>query len=402
MFSCISVEVEAPPKRTILFFIGTDTNGLDNGFQGDEPKQQIDAMRAGWIPGRGEMLIYADQTGRLPCLMRLNNKKDMNGLYGIDTIQVYQEESSADPAVLSRVIQTVVQDYPAGCYGMLFFSHASGWLPEGMMSRPRGPEKAGRSDNEIRSLVIDNGEEMSYIDFAAAIPDKLFDFIIFDACFMSDVISLYELRNKAAYVVAASTEIVSPGFLPIFKNEIMRLFDKPCSDAYSVTAGFAQSYMDYIKMTYPEDDVYCSASMSVIRMSEMDNLASTVKAALKGAQMDETTLNVDTIQRFDRPDKLIVSGPRRNRYFDLGHVIENLISGSPYSQFLSQLDRTVVWKGNTKRFLLRNTQNGAPYYAEYDGYFIERHSGMSTYIEQSVYPALNAAYRNSAWYKAVY
>jgi hypothetical protein len=255
-------------------------------------------------------------------------------------------------------------------------------------------------------LVIDNGDgkkhEMEYTDFAAAIPDKQFDFIIFEGCFMADVLSMYELRNKAEYIAASSAEIVSPGFTPVYKDNIMRLFDTK-SPVSSVVAGFAKSYTDYIKTVFSEDDIYCSATLSVIKMSEMQNLAMVVKEALNGVKLNETTLPVDSIQRFDRPKKLIYSTyHRRNRYFDLDHVIENIASASHYAAFRTQMEKTIVWKDNTKRFLLSNSSNGVPDYSQYDGFFIERHSGLTTYIEQEVYPTLNSMFRNSSWYQAVY
>ena len=400
ILSCITEEIIEPEKkRTILFYIGSDTNGLDNGSVGDEPRQQIDAIRAGWIPGRGELIIYADQTNRPPCLMRINETRNKDGLFGIDTLQIYPEENSADAAVLNRVIHTVVRDFPADSYGLLFFSHASGWLPEGALTHPRSAQ------SNPRSLVIDKGDgvirEMSYTDFAAAIPDNLFDFIIFDACLMADVLSMYELRNKTEYVLASSAEIVSPGYTPIYQNEIKKLVDTRQSTRLVVT-GFAQSYMDYIKKTYSEEDIYCSATLSVIRMDEMPNLASTVKDALNGKRIDETTLAVDLIQRFDRPNKLIVSGQRKNRYFDLEHVIETVALDSHIESFRAQMKKTVVWKSHTKRFLLTDSGSGNPNYADYDGYFINHHSGLTTYIEQTAYPVLNVAYQNSSWYKAIH
>jgi len=397
LHACISKEVI--DRRTILFYIGSDSNGLDNGGTGDEPRTMINAMRAGWIPHRGELLIYTDQTNRPPCLMRINGKRNAtDGLYGLDTVHIYNEENSADAAVLNRVIHTVVSEYPADSYGMLFFSHASGWLPEGMLVAPR-------------SLVIDKGEgiqrEMEYNDFAAAIPDKQFDFMIFDACFITDVMMMYELRNKTEYVLAASAEIVSPGFTPVYKANIMRLYDTK-SPVSSVVTGFAQSYVDYIKKTFPEDDVNCSVTLGVIKMNEIENLALSVKEALGGVKLNESTLTVDSIQRFDRPNKLIaIDYVRRNRYFDLGHIFENLvtdqlITDSTYAAFQTQMEKTVVWKANTKRFLLRNYSDGEPYFSEYDGFYIKHHSGLSTYIEQDIYPVLNEAYKNSSWYKVIY
>ena len=77
--STTECDQEVCAKRNILFYIGADTNGLDNGYNGNEPKQQIDEMRRGWTPGKGELLIYADQTNRRPCLMRINDIKQPDG-----------------------------------------------------------------------------------------------------------------------------------------------------------------------------------------------------------------------------------------------------------------------------------------------------------------------------------
>ena len=390
LFSCCNNPTEdTSKKRNILFYIGADSNGLDNRSGGDEPKRKIDQIRAGWRPGNGKMLIYTDQTNREAYLLLINETKGADGLYGLDTVRTYRDANSADPEMLSHVINEVVQGYPADSYGMIFFSHASGWLPYNMLNHPR-------------SLVVDNGDgarsEMEYYDFAAAIPDKLFDFIILEACLMADVMSMYELRNKAEYVLASSAEILSPGFggtnngftTEIYKNEIMRLFDTKSQIRLAVS-GFAQTYYDYISSSFPETDLRNSATLSLIKMDEMENLASTTKALLQGVDIDEANLIVGSIQSFDRPNWLISSGYRRSRYFDFAHSIESLVSESDYRAFKTQIEKTVVWKASTKNFLLNDY-----------GFYVNHHSGLTTYITQDVFPELNAAYRNSSWYKAIY
>ena len=395
--------LEVNPKRNILFYIATDS---DVAINADTPGK-INYIRAGWQPDQGEMLIYADRRGQGALLLKINNTLT-NGYYGLDTLEVYGTENSADAAVLSRMIDTLV-NYPADSYGLIFFSHASGWLPAGTLSNPRSsetnPPNAARMNpnkSDPRSIVIDAGgdtrQEMEYGDFAAAIPDKRFDFIIFEACLMADVISMYGLRNKAEYVLASTAEIVSPGFSLIYKNEIMRLFDTK-EPVDTVVSGFAQAYHDFIISAYPEYSDFCSSTLGLIKMSEMQNLATTVKTALNGAMIDESTLTVDEIQRFDRLTS-INNGQYGYRFFDLDHVIENLASGPHYAAFRSQMEKTVVWKANTTRFLLANA-NGNPNYAKYDGFFVERHSGLSTYIEQDVFPVLNATYKNSSWYNSI-
>ncbi|MDR0745928.1 MAG: hypothetical protein LBF17_05485, partial [Mediterranea sp.] len=169
---CDKEIVDVYPRRNILFYIGADDNLINSDTPG-----KINQIRLGWQPDKGEMLIYADREGKGASLLRVNSTLDTDGYYGLDTLEVYGSENSADAETLKRVINKMVADYPADSYGMIFFSHASGWLPEGMLNRPR-------------SLVIDGemsvNREMEYYDFAAAIPDKQFDFIIFEACLMSD------------------------------------------------------------------------------------------------------------------------------------------------------------------------------------------------------------------------
>jgi hypothetical protein len=344
------------------------------------------------------MIIYADKKNVGACLLRVNGNKDAAGSYGLDTLVNYGKENSSDPEILKRVINKMVQDYPADSYGMIFFSHASGWLPEGMLNRPR-------------SLVIDDGEsvrhEMEYDDFASAIPDKQFDFIIFEACLMADVMLMYELRNKTGYVLASSAEIVSPGFggsdgwftTEIYKKEIMRLYDKK-NDIKSVVSGFAQSYYNYIA-TVPETNAYCSTTLSLIKMDEMEALASATKVALRGGNMDEMALDIDSVQRFDRPKAHIKNGFENSRYFDFAHAVKQITPESDYEIFKAQLDKTVVWKVATKRFLLEDNGDGSPNFGEYDGFFIEHHSGLTTYINQEVYPFPNSVFENSSWYKAI-
>jgi hypothetical protein len=377
--------LDVSPRRNILFYIGADDNLINRDTPG-----KINKIRQGWQPDKGEMLIYADRKGEGASLLRVNGTLDANGSYGLDTLEVYGSENSADAATLKRVINKMVADYPADRYGMIFFSHASGWLPEGMLNRPL-------------SMVIDGeasaNKEMEYYDFASAIPDKQFDFIIFEACLMSDVLSMYEFRKKADYILASSAEIVSPGFYIIYTDEIMRLYETK-EDIPSVVSGFAQSYYDKIA-ALPENDVLCSATLSLIKMDEMEHLASATKAVLQGISIDETTVPVGEVQSFDRPKKLIDHNNRGSRYFDFAHVIEKIRSDSPYKVFNEQLDKTVVWKAATKRFLLGDS-GGIPYFGEYDGFFIERHSGLTIYIKQNIYPTLNTVFENSSWYKAIY
>ena len=374
------------PRRNILFYIGADEYLIN----GDAPGK-INKIRSGWEPGKGEMLIYIDRQNSGASLLRIDETIGDNGLYKLDTLHLYGSENSADPDVLKRVINTVNTEYPADSYGMIFFSHGSGWLPSGTLNSPR-------------SLVIDKGSsmEMEYSDFAAAIPDGQFDFIILEACLMADVMFMYDLRNKADYVLASSAEIVQPGFTDIYEEKVMSLFDTR-STVSTVLSSFAQAYYDTVTTQYGEIDAYCSVTMSLMKMDEMEKLAQATKNALNGIDIYEENIeDIYNIQSFDRPNTGTFGWQRpRCRFFDLTHTMENIVPDAEYRSFLEQMNKTVIWKASTKRFLLGNLQNGQPNYSEYDGFMINRHCGLTTYIKQDAYPYLNSKFEESSWYKSI-
>jgi hypothetical protein len=365
--------VEVYPRRNILFYIATgDASTIDGDTQG-----KIDSIRAGWKSGMGEMIIYADRRRSGAALYRINETKNDRGWNNLDTLVIYGNENSADAAKITRAIHYMKTHYPADCYGMVFFAHGSGWLPEGTLSRPR-------------SLVIDtiggNKEEIEFYDFAAAIPAGTFDFIIFEECLMADVALMYELRNKTKYALASSAEIVSPGFSFIYKEQIMGLYNTK-NGIDKVLSAFGQSYVSYIKSKFPESSDYCSVTMSLIKMSGMDALATAAKSVLNGKDIVESNLRIDSIQRFDRPREL--SGQSVSRYFDLGQTVDSIATQTTVA-FQSQLNETVVWKDASVNFMLG-----------YDGFKIRNHSGLSVYIKRNVFPYLNGEYEKTNWYKAI-
>jgi len=365
--------LEVFPRRNILFYIGGDNNLSGSSGTDGEPVQKINRIRTGWQQGNGEMIIFVDN-GEGAFMLRVNDTKGADGMFGLDTLKSYGMQNSASKDVLSMAINDFVSGYPADSYGMIFFSHASGWLPDGTLSQPR-------------SLVIDvNGtpREMEYYDFAAAIPDKQFDFIILEACLMTDVMSMYDLRNKTDYVLASAAEIVSPGFEYTYQDTVMSLYNTKQSIDITLQE-FGQAYFDRVPNVN-----YNAATLSLIKMSEMDNLAAVTKTALQGISVEEDNLKIkiDSIQTFDRP--LALGGRPYSRFFDFGHAVQNIISDDQYKAVDTQTGKTVIWKVATKTFLPNQY-----------GFEIKRHSGLTTYIEQSVYPYLNGKYRASNWYQAI-
>lgn len=354
--SC-SREMEITPpvaRRTVLVYLAGDNN------LSGEVWQKIDSLTAGWHNTEDNLLIYQDTQGErgTPSLLRVVG--DVVDPF-TEVVREYPESNSALAEVFETVVQDVVTLYPSASYGLLFFSHATGWLPEGSYAQPRSMSPS------LRSIANDNGREMELADFAAALPDYQFDFIVFEACLMSGVEVAYALRNKADYLVASSAEILSPGFTSVYPALINDLFCQPEADL----TNFAKRYYSHCNTL---EGAYHSATISVIRLDKIDALANAMRSfyAMQSGVQDITDL-----QCFDRSEKKL--------FFDLADFVRQ--AADTDTKILSLLQEAVVYKASTPRFV------NIP---------IHTHSGLTVYIEQAEYPLLNASWRETAWYKATH
>ncbi len=350
--SCIYDEDIPPVNRVVLVYLGGD-NSLS-----DEVYEKIEAIRLGWDKNNeGKLLIYSDPSDSSPQLIEICTCHKGNPIKEI--IHTYEEENSADSKVFSRIINEVKTIYPAPSYGLILFSHASGWLPQETLKNPK-------------SVLIDNKQEMDITDFADAIPDNCFDFIIFEACFMAGIEVAYELKDKTDYILVSSAEIVSPGFTEIYKQSaISYLYESPAN-----LKGFAQSTFNYFNS---QSGFLNSATLSIIKTAELDALSNIVK---KNYNTDKA-VDIGTIQHFDRYTYHL--------FFDFEDYFSSYLQTDIQKQELSEaINSCIIYKAATLLFM-----DG------YNGFEIKRHSGLTTYIEQEQFPYLNTEYQKLKWYQKI-
>lgn len=60
----------------------------------------------------------------------------------------------------------------------------------------------------LRSFGQDESNWMEIDELAEALPDHVFDFIMFDACYMASTESSLCFRDKADYILASPTEVL--------------------------------------------------------------------------------------------------------------------------------------------------------------------------------------------------
>ena len=364
-FSCSKdpkVDPVVPKGRTILVYVA-----LDNSLSSEMVDVHASLMQ-GWKNSskEGSLILFADSRGdEKPLLIQI---KEHKGVVIADTLLRYDNDNSASPELLSRVIADTKLIAPGDSYGLLLFSHATGWLPAKAFSNPGawGIAVANSEVPTLQSIFEDNGREMEFADFAAAIPDGMFEFIASEMCFMSSVETAYALRNKTKYLLAAAPEVLSPGFEPIYKTSLDLLF-KPTPDL----EGFALKFFDYFNGL---QGAYQSAAISVVKTSEMQALANFTSKINLTLTQDQ----IDKVQIYDR-------NGRPNVFFDFRDYVAQTATTKEMEQLDVLLDKAVIFKRSTPKLI---------------NIYIPKHSGFSVYIPQENLPKLNEAYKNEAWYKA--
>lgn len=419
---------EQPHGRVLIVYMA-----LDNDLKG-EYNARMSALCSGWRPGM-EVWVYADT----PSGAALAHLEQTSAGVEARTVETYGVENSASGEVLERVLRRVWTLCPAEGYGLMFFSHATGWLPEGTLARPlaeaspvdAGVQKkakavlrhaggrttrdgnavvgtsllacndralSGLSGNEAATRTIgrDGSTEIAIDCFAEAIPEGMpMDYIIFEACLMAGAEVAMELCGRTEWLLVSSAELLVPGFLPLYGEELelLALRHLPTEE---LLVSFGQHYMRYVRGL---SGVYRSATLGVVCTGALPALAVAVRDATAGRAGEIASSEwLAGVQHFDRPGQY-GDRPAAPRFFDLAAYVERLNAESgagvaALADFHAALGRAVVWADATEQFM---GGTGAPY----GGFEIEAHSGLTVYVPCAAFPGLNDAYRQTAWYRAL-
>lgn len=355
--------------KTVLVYMAADNN-LSSHARSD-----INLMRSsmGVDLDYANLLVFVDRQGLKPALLHIHD-------YRIDTIRVYDELNSADASVLKDVINTVTDNWKAESYGLVLWSHGMAWIPEPQMhaiadNHQWAPMRTGPRTKTFASEDLPNNKYtcMEIDELADAIPDGVFDYIAFDACYMGSIEVAYALRKKARYIVSSSCEIVDDGFPyeRVTRDFINGNLLKMCSEFYSAY--------------YNKGGWNQTASISLVDTYGLDSLARCFKKIVAAHKNEIDTFNISKIQHFDRFNKHVM--------FDLEDFVDKLgTDKTDLREFRLQLDKCVLYKNNTPYIC-------SDYPDDPNGIKMISFCGLSVYIPLSVYDSfgLNDDYRDTEW-----
>lgn len=229
-----------PAQRTVLVYMEARNNL--SGFAEDD---LLEMQRAS-LPSDGRLLVYLSAYDSEPVLLEVSG--------GTRTVlKTYPDSPSAvDPEHMARVIMDAQAAAPALSYGMVFWSHSSGWRQKAAPRYSRGFGLEGGSG------------QMSITDLAAALRGRGLDFIFFDSCYMGSVEAAYELRHVAPYMVASECEVPTRG-MP-YDLTLPALFDS------EIPAGLSRAIDLTVDFYINDTSERCPSTLSLINLAGMDEL----------------------------------------------------------------------------------------------------------------------------------
>lgn len=396
--------IPSQDTRKVLLLYSAGFNSISSYL-----KEDIEDLGKGWLPGKQRsndvVLVYSHQTATRgqygtktePVLFRMYSLTD--GTVIRDTLAVYERGTiSASATQLNNVLTYIKDNFPAQSYGMIFSSHATGYLPGGFysksssyyfsesMMRSWGINKADRPTPvpyvepehtpglpAVKSIGQDVDGELSYEidirDFAEAIPMKL-DYLLFDACLMGGIEVAYELAGKCDRLGFSQAEVLAEGFN--YKTLSTHLLgDKTESDPMSVCR-------DYFTQYDVQDGVYRSATISLIDCNNLEPLAETCGRLFEKYADQIKNVRASDVQRYYRGSK--------HWFYDLESILVNAgISGSELDELHGSLEKCVLYKGSTPSFM--------------NEFSIHTFSGFSMYLPSNGHEELDKYYKTLKWNK---
>lgn len=348
-------EYTGPKESTILIY-AVSTNNLGPNLETD--KKEMLTASSNFDLNRHNVILFETSFENIynyssPSHLRIYKMAGKGSNVAWEELKEFPEGTAAlDPNTISEVIDYVVTEYDTPTKGLIFWSHSSGAQPY-QPSRSEAQEKP-QSYSFGQDLIHSYGDDFYMInvnDLADAIPEGVFNFIWFDSCYMGNIESAYQFRNKCDYYVSYPTEVCDEG-MP---------YQRTLSYLTSSTPdllGAAQEFFDF----YDNEYRWRLATISILDMSKMEEFAEFCKDIYN--KVSVTT--VSSMICYTRSG----NGP----FYDLGDYSKKVASLSGYDlsdeEWNSYLDKLVVYKKAT------------PYGFNNQPIYPERYSGLSTHIYQ--------------------
>ncbi len=404
--SCGDKEEKKPPtdnttSRVVFVYMAAENNL--SSFATTDINEMLQGCKM--MSDNDKLIIFLDNAtkGKAPCYYEITNKTTATTYGELTPVFKYdQEYNSASAETLDMTLAYLYSHYSADSYGIIFWSHGSGWTPYNdtqntIKSRIRPLQhKSFGVDTGSDNAFSSSGSQMDIDDMAQVLCKyKNIDFILFDACFMQSIETAYELSTVTRHIIASPTEIPGPGapyarmILPMFADQL---------NINNILLAYYSAYQN--NNTY-------GVLISAVDCSQMEDFARTHARIYKKYQYNIDKVGLDNALNYFIFDRWSKYNEVPDAY-DMKGVMQTIVTDqNDLNEWLDALSRLIPHSYTTDWW-----------YSDYEYLYVlnttghhtnvtmpvnkEQYGGISMYVPQDKYQDYHFynAFYNTTWAKA--
>ena len=338
-------------KQTILVFYPWTGSKSSTGLLG-YLQNNIDSICDGIIDRKGlnnsRVLVFLSDKYNHSTLYDLQYNATTKSVDRVP-LKEYEGASYASAEGIADILNEVKTKASALNYALIVGVHGCGWTYASDWSRYpyyARPSVTRPSDNNFSGIqfgpdpnapltrffgsvsLAENAMDISTLAEGIRESGLKMQYILFDACYMSNIETAYELKDVTNYMIASGSEIMAAG-LPY--RSMWSYLNSPTPN-YS---GIVSTSVNFYKNN--SSAPFCN--LAAIDCRQVEKLASVMKDINAEYQLS-ASVSLDSIQHLD--------GFRPNLFYDLETYVDSLHpSGYLLDQFKSQLKLTIKASDHT-------------------------------------------------------
>ena len=341
-----AIDVESVNKQTIFVFFPWTGDTRYTGLYSDL-KNNVDSMCEGIVAKKGlnnsRVMVFMSQNYKKSYLIDLQYDSNKKAVIR-DTLKTYDEATYTTAEGFAEILNEVKRRAEALNYSLIIGAHGCGWTYNSdwvnypYMARPNagfaqkgrtsyptatgnfsgiqyGPDPNKPVTRFFGSVSLkENALDIPTLAEGIKLSGTKMQYILFDACYMGNVETAYELKDVTNFMISSSSEIMGAGV------------------PYKTT----WSYLNFYKNS---SDPFCN--MAAIDCRQMDNLAQVMKE-INSKYTLSSTVPLDSIQPLD--------GFSPNLFYDMSVYVDSLVpSGSLKDKYNSQMKLTIKAAAHTEQ-----------------------------------------------------
>ncbi len=343
-------DTDSVNKQTILVFYPWTGSQSSTGLLG-YLQNNIDSICDGIIDRKGlnnsRVLVFLSDKYNHSTLYDLQYNATTKSVDRVP-LKEYEGASYASAEGIADIMNEVKTQASALNYALIVGVHGCGWTyasdwsrypyyARPSVTRPRdnnfsgiqfGPDPNAPLTRFFGSVSLaENAMDISTLAEGIRESGLKMQYILFDACYMSNIETAYELKDVTNYMIASGSEIMAAG-LPY--RSMWSYLNSPTPN-YS---GIVSTSVNFYKNSSAP---FCN--LAAIDCRQVEKLASVMKEINAQYQLS-ASVSLDSIQHLD--------GFRPNLFYDLETYVDSLRpSGYLLDQFKSQLKLTIKASDHT-------------------------------------------------------